>query len=236
MEERSYTILIAEDDADIIELLKLYFENAGYHVLSAENGMDAYEKLQQNPVDMVIVDVMMPKMNGFELTKKIREKYNLPILILSAKDQDADKILGLDIGADDYLTKPFNPLEVVARVNSNLRRFYRLNEQVKPQNETDVLQVGDLSLHTDTLQLFRGKEEIFITPTEYRILRMLMEHPGHVFTKVQIYENIKGEYFESDDNTMMVHISKLREKIEEDSKNPKYLKTVRGLGYKMEKL
>ena len=236
MEEKKYTILIAEDDPDIVELLKLYLENANYTVLAAEDGVSAYELLQQNAVDLAILDIMMPRMNGFELTKKIRETKNLPILILSAKDQDADKILGLDMGADDYLTKPFNPLEVVARVNSNLRRFYHLNEQQKTSADEKVLRVGDLELHTDTLQLFRSEEEIFLTPTEYRILAMLMEHPGHVFTKVQIYEKIKGEYFESDDNTMMVHVSKLREKIEEDSKNPKYLKTVRGLGYKMEKL
>ncbi len=236
MEEKKYTILVAEDDPDIVELLKLYLENAGYMVLSAEDGMAAYELLQKNPVDLAILDIMMPRMNGFELTKKIRETKNLPILILSAKDQDEDKILGLDMGADDYLTKPFNPLEVVARVNSNLRRFYHLNEQQKASSKERVLHVGELALHTDTLQLFKNEEEIFLTPTEYRILAMLMEHPGHVFTKVQIYEKIKGEYFESDDNTMMVHVSKLREKIEEDSKNPKYLKTVRGLGYKMEKL
>lgn len=236
MENKVYTILIAEDDADIVELLKLYLENAKYRVIAAEDGVAAYELLQQQSPDLAIIDIMMPRMNGYELTKKIRSKNNIPIIILSAKNADSDKILGLDLGADDYLTKPFNPLEVVARVNSNLRRFYQLNESVGEQTEKKVLTVGDLHLHTDTLQLFRGEEEISVTPTEYKILAMLMEHPGHVFTKVQIYENINGEYFESDDNTMMVHISKLREKIEKDSKDPRYLKTVRGLGYKMEKL
>ena len=236
MEDKVYTILIAEDDADIVELLKLYLENAKYRVITAEDGVAAYELLERQPADLAIIDIMMPRMNGYELTKKIRSKNNIPIIILSAKNADSDKILGLDLGADDYLTKPFNPLEVVARVNSNLRRFFQLNEPVTEQVEKKVLTVGDLHLHTDTLQLFRGEEEIPVTPTEYKILAMLMEHPGHVYTKVQIYESIKGEYFESDDNTMMVHISKLREKIEEDSKNPRYLKTVRGLGYKMEKL
>ncbi|MCR4999419.1 MAG: response regulator transcription factor [Lachnospiraceae bacterium] len=236
MEDKVYTILIAEDDADIVELLKLYLENAKYRVITAEDGVAAYELLERQPADLAIIDIMMPRMNGYELTKKIRSKNNIPIIILSAKNADSDKILGLDLGADDYLTKPFNPLEVVARVNSNLRRFFQLNEPVTEQVEKKVLTVGDLHLHTDTLQLFRGEDEIPVTPTEYKILAMLMEHPGHVYTKVQIYESIKGEYFESDDNTMMVHISKLREKIEEDSKNPRYLKTVRGLGYKMEKL
>lgn len=236
MDERVYTILIAEDDADIVELLKLYLENAGYRVLSAPDGMAAYELLQRSDVDLAILDIMMPRMNGYELTKKIRCSNNIPIIILSAKNADSDKILGLDLGADDYLSKPFNPLEVVARVNSNLRRFYHLNDAAAVVEDSKVLQVGELALHTGSLQLFKNGEEISVTPTEYKILAMLMEHPGHVFTKVQIYENIKGEYFDSDDNTMMVHISKLREKIEEDSKNPRYLKTVRGLGYKMEKL
>ena len=236
MDEKVYTILIAEDDTDIVELLKLYLENACYRVLAAPDGMAAYELLQQTDVDLAILDIMMPRMNGYELTKKIRCSNNIPIIILSAKNADSDKILGLDLGADDYLAKPFNPLEVVARVNSNLRRFYHLNDVTVTVEAEKVLQVGELTLHTDSLQLFKNDVEIPVTPTEYKILAMLMEHPGHVFTKVQIYENIKGEYFESDDNTMMVHISKLREKIEEDSKNPKYLKTVRGLGYKMEKV
>ena len=236
MDEKVYTILIAEDDTDIVELPKLYLENAGYRVLAAPDGMAAYELLQQTDVDLAILDIMMPRMNGYELTKKIRCSNNIPIIILSAKNADSDKILGLDLGADDYLAKPFNPLEVVARVNSNLRRFYHLNDVTVTVEAEKVLQVGELTLHTDSLQLFKNDVEIPVTPTEYKILAMLMEHPGHVFTKVQIYENIKGEYFESDDNTMMVHISKLREKIEEDSKNPKYLKTVRGLGYKMEKV
>ncbi|MBQ2579295.1 MAG: response regulator transcription factor, partial [Lachnospiraceae bacterium] len=196
---------------------------------------EAYDLLQHNDVDLALLDIMMPRMNGYELTKKIRENNNIPIIILSAKNQDSDKILGLDLGADDYLAKPFNPLEVVARVNSNLRRFYRLNDATTENTASKILRMGDLELHGDSLQLFRNGEEIPLTPTEYKILAMLMEHPGHVFTKVQIYENVKGEYFESDDNTMMVHISKLREKIEEDSKNPRYLKTVRGLGYKIEK-
>lgn len=233
MGEKQYTILIAEDDEDIMEILKLYLENAGYRVLYAPDGMEAWHQLQSNPVDLAILDIMMPRMNGYELTRRIREQHNLPILILSAKNQDSDKILGLDLGADDYLTKPFNPLELVARVRSNLRRFYHLNENA-PQHAL-VLQVGELVLDTQTLTLTKNGEQIPLTPTEYKIMAMLMQSPGRVFTKVQIYENINGEYFENDDNTMMVHMSKLRDKIEADSKNPVYLKTVRGLGYKLER-
>lgn len=228
------TILIAEDDEDIIELLKLYMENAGYRVISADNGLDAYQLLEKERPDLAILDIMMPGMNGYELTKKIREEHCIPILILSAKNQDSDKILGLDLGADDYMTKPFNPLEIVARVKSNLRRFYHLNEN-NGSFRDGILKVGELELDTRTLVFTKSGKEIPLTPTEYKIVAMLMENPGRVYTKVQIYENINGEYFENDDNTMMVHISKLREKIEDDSKKPLYLKTVRGLGYKIEK-
>lgn len=228
------TILIAEDDEDIVELLTLYMENAGYRVVSVGNGLEAYRLLDTVKPDLAILDIMMPGMNGYELTKKIREDHNIPILILSAKNQDSDKILGLDLGADDYMTKPFNPLEIVARVKSNLRRFYHLNESSSGGKE-GRLKVGELELDTRTLVFTKSGKEIPLTPTEYKIIAMLMENPGRVFTKVQIYESINGEYFENDDNTMMVHISKLREKMEEDSKNPVYLKTVRGLGYKIEK-
>lgn len=233
MEEEKYTVLIAEDDLDIIEVLKLYLENVGYKVVSAENGISAYQLFCQEKIDLALIDIMMPGMNGYELTKKIREKWNIPILILSAKIQDSDKILGLDLGADDYIAKPFNPLEIVARVKSNLRRFYHLNDGTIQENAT--LMVGELELNIQTVTLQKNGQEIFLTPTEYKILLFLMKNPGRVYTKLQIYEHIKGEYFESDDNTMMVHISKLREKIEEDSKNPRYLKTVRGIGYKIER-
>ena len=160
-------------------------------MLAAGDGVEAYDLLQHNDVDLALLDIMMPRMNGYELTKKIRENNNIPIIILSAKNQDSDKILGLDLGADDYLAKPFNPLEVVARVNSNLRRFYRLNDATTENTASKILRMGDLELHGDSLQLFRNGEEIPLTPTEYKILAMLMEHPGHVFTKVQIYENVK---------------------------------------------
>lgn len=228
----NYKILVAEDDEDIVELLTLYLSNEGYEVLAANNGEDALRIAKETRVDLAVLDIMMPKMNGYELTKKLREVSNLPILILSAKNQDSDKILGLGLGADDYLTKPFNPLEIIARVKAALRRFYDFGAGAAAP--ADRLCVGELTLDTATCTLFREGTEIALTPTEYKILALLMKSPGRIFTKVQIYENINGEYFENDDNTMMVHISKLRDKLEEDPRNPRYIKTVRGLGYKIE--
>ena len=230
----AYKVLIAEDDMDIQEVLRLYLENAGYKVLSAYDGRRAYEMINAEKPDLAIFDIMMPEMNGFELTKRVRIGSSIPIIILSAMNADSDKILGLDIGADDYITKPFNPLEVVARVQSNLRRKYKLDNTIDDDGG-ELLRVGDLVLDTRKFILTKNDEEIQLTPTEYKILATLMEKPGRVFTKAQIYERINGEYFENDDNTMMVHISKLREKLGDDSKNPRYLKTVRGLGYKIEK-
>lgn len=228
----NYKILVAEDDEDIVELLTLYLSNEGYEILSAYNGEDALRIAKETKVDLAVLDIMMPKMNGYELTKKLREVSNLPILILSAKNQDSDKILGLGLGADDYLTKPFNPLEIIARVKAALRRFYDLGAGAA--TSTDRLCVGDLVLDTSTCTLWKNDTEISLTPTEYKILALLMKSPGRIFTKVQIYESINGEYFENDDNTMMVHISKLRDKLEEDPRSPRYIKTVRGLGYKIE--
>lgn len=230
-----YNILVTEDEREIAELIKLYLENEDYTVFCAENGTEALKLLEQQPMDMAVLDIMMPGMDGYELTKRIREKSNLPILILSAKTESCDKIKGLNLGADDYMTKPFDPLEVVARVNSALRRFYRLNGEAEQKAEKHILKVGDLILDTQTLALKKSGEEIFLTPMEYKILALFMKNPGTIFTKVQIYENICGEYVESDDNTIMVHISNLREKIEENPKSPQYIKTIRGVGYKIEK-
>ena len=228
-------IMIAEDDPDIVELLRLYLDNAGFSVCYAYDGLSALKLFEEERPDIVIADIMMPGINGFELTKRIRETSGVPIIILSAKKLDSDKILGLDIGADDYVTKPFNPLEIIARVKANLRRVNKLGNIETAEERTDIIRIGDLALDTKALTLAKNGEDISLTPTEYKILAILMESPGRVFTRVQIYERINGEYFESDDNTMMVHISKLREKIEDDSKKPRYLKTIRGLGYKFEK-
>lgn len=221
------SILIAEDDDDIRSLLRLYLEGEGYRVLEAPDGAAALRLAREESPDMAVLDVMMPEMNGFELTQALRKYSDIPILILSAKSQDNDKILGLNLGADDYIAKPFNPVEIVARVKAQLRRANRTTDS--------TLTVRDLTLDTASFQLWKDGRQILLTPMEYKILAMLMRSPGRIFTKIQLYEGAIGTYFEGDDNTMMVHISKLREKIEDDPKNPRYIITVRGLGYKIEK-
>ena len=221
------SILIAEDDGDIRALLRLYLESEGYHVLEADNGAQALTLAREESPDMAILDVMMPQLNGYELTRALRKFSEIPILILSAKSQDSDKILGLNLGADDYIAKPFNPVEIVARVKAQLRRATR--------EGSATLTVRDLTLDTSSFQLTKGGKPISLTPMEYKILALLMRSPGRIFTKIQLYEGAVGSYFEGDDNTMMVHISKLREKIEDDPRDPRYIITVRGLGYKIEK-
>lgn len=234
----NYKILVAEDDKDIVELLKLYLENERYEVLEANNGEEALKVIEENKIDLAVLDIMMPKLNGYEVTKSIRKNSGIPILILSAKNLDSDKILGLDLGADDYIAKPFNPLEVIARIKSLLRRCYSLSTQIQDNKSEDegILKVGSLTLNTVTVMVTKGDEEIALTPSEYKILKTFMKSPGRVYTKVQIGEIIKGDYFTIDDNGIMVHISRLREKIEDDPKNPVYIKTVRGVGYKIEKI
>lgn len=218
-------ILIAEDDRDIRELLKLYLESEGYLVLEAENGKQALETAQKQRPDLAILDIMMPEMSGLDLTRRLREKTMMPILILSARDQDHDKILGLNLGADDYMTKPFNPLELVARVRALLRRS---------SSRPDVLKAGELCLDFSAHTLMKGNRQIQLTPMEYKILSILMRSPGRIYTKVQLYEAVCGEYFENDENTIMVHISRIREKVEDDPKRPVHIITVRGVGYKFE--
>lgn len=219
-------ILIAEDDADIRDLLKLYLESEGYQVLCAENGRMAMEMTMEQFPSLAIVDIMMPELNGLDLTRQLRERTTMPILILSARDQDHDKILGLNIGADDYMTKPFNPLEVVARVRALLRRTGAV---------PDVVKAGDFLLDISAHSLLKRGQPVTLTPMEYKILQVMMKAPGRIFTKVQLYENVCGDYFESDDNTIMVHISRIRDKIEDDPKKPVHIITVRGVGYKFEK-
>ncbi len=233
-----YRILVAEDDKDIAEFIKLYLVNEGYEAVLARDGLLAYDEALKQKIDLAVVDIMLPKMNGFDLIKKIRENSNIPIVILSAKNQDSDKILGLDLGADDYLTKPFNPLELIARIKSNIRRYYSLGSQAgaEKEKETHIWRVGDLLLDEEAVTLTKAGEVITITPTEYKMLALFMKSPGKVFTKMQIYQAVNGECYVNDDNTLMVHISNLRDKIEENSREPKYIKNIRGIGYKIEKL
>ena len=222
----SFNILLAEDDEDIVKLLKLYLENEGFSTFWAKDGVEATEIFDKQKIDLALVDIMMPRMNGYELTKYIRQKSNVPIIILSAAQLDSDKILGLNLGADDYMVKPFNPLELIARINANLRRFYKLG---------NAQEDGDGKITIGELTLEKNGTPVNLTATEFKILALLMKSPGRVFTKMQIYEEVNGDYYANDDNTMMVHISNLRDKIEDDPKNPRYIKTLRGLGYKVEK-
>lgn len=230
-------ILIAEDDADIVELLSLYLTGEGYTVFSAENGLQALERIGSTKIDLAILDIMMPEMNGYDVLKRIRESHNFPVIMLSAKELDTDRILGLNLGADAYLTKPFNPLEVVAYVKSALRRYYdlRASEPVdRSPGEEHALVVGELELDLLKFILRKRGRIVPLTPAEMKIVVKLMSAPGRVYTKAQLYACIGGEFYESDDNTMMVHISNIRSKIEDDPSNPRYIKTVRGLGYKIE--
>lgn len=224
-----YTVLIADDETEIRNLLRLYLENEHYRVLEAEDGLQALELMKTNQVDMCILDIMMPRLDGYHVLQEIRKSNNLPVMILSAKDADSEKILGLNLGADDYLAKPFNPLEAVARVNSHIRRYYRLGAEVMPGSR---LTVGDLSLDVDTCTMKKGEQGIVLTSIELRIMELFMKNPGKVFTKQQLYEQGWGEDYFVADNNIMVCISKLRAKLDEDPN--RYIKTIRGLGYRME--
>lgn len=228
----SYKILIADDEPEIRNLLRLYLENEHYEVIEAEDGQQALSLLHRHKPDLCILDIMMPKMDGFHVLQEIRKESNVPVMILSAKDADSEKILGLNLGADDYLAKPFNPLEAVARVNSNIRRFYALGTSGADGGKK-VLQVRDLTLDEESCVLKKGEETIELTSVEYRIMALFMEHPGKVFTKQQIYEQGWGEEYVVADNNIMVCISKLRGKLDEDPSA--YIRTIRGLGYRLEK-
>lgn len=220
-------ILIAEDEADIRNILKLYLESEGLEVVQAQDGEQALRMAQQEMPDLILLDVMMPNMDGFAVTQALRQYSQVPILILSARSQDADKILGLNLGADDYIAKPFNALEVVARVKAHLRR--------SQQGAASVINVNGLSLNAETCTVTKEGTLLALTPTEYKLLSVFMRSPGRIFTKVQLSEAVNGEYFESDENTIMVHISKLRDKIEDNPRKPARLVTIRGLGYRFEK-
>ncbi len=225
-----YTILVADDEKEIRELLRLYLENSGYKVVEAEDGQQALDLLRSQKIDLCLLDIMMPKKDGYHVLQELRKESNIPVMILSAKDADSEKILGLNLGADDYMAKPFNPLEAVARVNSNIRRFYALGTSSMAKEE---LKVKDLTLDLDACEFKRGDEIIELTSVEYKIMELFMKHPGKVFTKQQIYEYGWGEEFIVADNNIMVCISKLRDKLSEDPSA--YIKTIRGLGYRLEK-
>lgn len=227
------TILIVDDEKEIRDLIEIYLANEGYETLKATNGVEALEMADKNHVDLIILDIMMPKKDGIQACMELRKTKNMPVIMLSAKTQDMDKILGLTSGADDYLTKPFNPLELIARVKSQLRRYYTLNSE-KPRNE-NILVLDDIVINISTREVKKGNDLIKLTKTEFDMLEYMTRNTGIVLSVEKIYENVWKEEFLGSENTVMVHIRKLREKIEDDPRNPRYIKTVWGVGYKVEK-
>ena len=228
-------ILVCDDDREIVEAIDIYLTQEGHEVLKAYDGEEALKVLKDQEVDLLVIDVMMPRLDGIRATLKIREENNIPIIILSAKSEDADKILGLNVGADDYVTKPFNPLELVARVKSQLRRYTQLGSTDANKNEA-VYTTGGLMVNDDLKEVSVDGEPVKMTPIEYNILLLLVKNQGKVFSIDQIYENIWNEDAIGVDNTVAVHIRHIREKIEINPKEPRYLKVVWGIGYKIEKL
>ena len=230
-----YRILVCDDDKEIVEAIEIYLTQEGYNVLKAYDGEEALKVLKKENVDLLVIDVMMPRLDGIRATLKIREENSLPIIILSAKSEDADKILGLNVGADDYVTKPFNPLELVARVKSQIRRYTKLGSTVVDTKKS-VYTVGGLTIDDDLKEVTVDGETVKLTPIEYNILLLLVKNQGKVFSIDQIYESIWNEDAIGADNTVAVHIRHIREKIEINPKEPRYLKVVWGVGYKIEKL
>ena len=228
-------ILVVDDDREIVDAIEIYLQNEGYQILKAYDGLEALSIIAEEDVDLIIIDVMMPRLDGIRATMKIRVDKNIPIIILSAKSEDADKILGLNIGADDYITKPFNHLELVARVKSHLRRWNLMNDPAKDESKGSILRTGGLELNLDTKEAYIDGENVKLTPIEFRIIEFLMRNQGKVFSIKQIYETVWDEPYYNSDNTVAVHIRRIREKIEINPKEPRYLKVVWGIGYKIER-
>ncbi len=227
-----YTVLVCDDDIAILDSVEIYLKLEGYNVLRAENGRQALEQVKNNEVHCVVLDIMMPGLDGLQATLKLREKHNIPIILLSAKSEDTDKITGLSFGADDYVTKPFNPLELMARVKSQIRRYTALGSLEKKEG---VITTGGLSLDTLAKELTVDGEPIKLTATEYGIMNVLMQNLGRVLSTGQIYEAVWDEPAYNTEKTVTVHIRRIREKLEINPKDPKYLKVVWGIGYKIEK-
>lgn len=229
-----YNVLVCDDDKEIVEAIEIYLTKEGYNVLKAYDGVEAIEQLERNDIQLLLIDVMMPRLDGLRATLKIRKNSSIPIIILSAKSEDSDKIIGLDVGADDYITKPFNPLELTARVKSQLRRYTKLGTIAEVKSNTYI--VGGLEIDDDCKKVTVDGEEVKLTPIEYNILLFLTKNAGRVFNIDQIYENVWDEEAIAADNTVAVHIRHIREKIEINPKEPRYLKVVWGIGYKVEKM
>ncbi|SHK20383.1 DNA-binding response regulator, OmpR family, contains REC and winged-helix (wHTH) domain [Hathewaya proteolytica DSM 3090] len=233
----AYNILVVEDEKDIRDAIGIYLGNQGYNVFKAGNGIEGLEILEKQEVHLAIVDVMMPRMDGLAFTMKLREEFTFPVIILSAKSEDIDKIMGLNIGADDYVTKPFQPLELLARVNSQLRRYTKymnIKDDILKEENNNVIDAGGLEINLSTKEVFVDGESVKITPIEFKILQLLMSNIGRVFSADEIYERVWNERAVNTD-TVMVHVRNIREKIEIDVKKPRYLKVVWGVGYKIER-
>ncbi|MDD4112030.1 MAG: response regulator transcription factor [Herbinix sp.] len=229
----SYNILVVEDDREILDGIGIYLNNQGYNVFKAQNGIEGLEIIEKEEIHLAVVDIMMPKMDGITMTMRLREHYEFPVIMLTAKSEEIDKVTGLNIGADDYVTKPFAPMELIARVNSQLRRYMKY-KNIAEKDEENVYIVGGLELNENTVQVTVDGKEVKMTPLEFKILNLLMKHPSQVFSADEIYERVWNEQPVGTD-TIMVHVRNIREKIEINPKNPKYLKVVWGVGYKIEK-
>lgn len=227
-----FDVLVCDDDHDIVDAIATYLKMEGYNPIKAYDGLQVLEILAERNVHLLIMDIMMPKLDGIETTSRIRKTFNIPIILVSAKSEDFDKIMGLSFGADDYVTKPFNPLELMARVKSQLRRYTNLGSLLVEEN---LLKSGGLTLNMETKEVKVEDELVSVTPTEYKIIHLLIKNPGRVFSIQEIYENVWNEDAIGAENTVAVHIRRIREKLEINPKDPKYLKVVWGIGYKIEK-
>ena len=232
-----YRVLVVEDDKEIRDGIEIYLKSQGYEVLKAADGVEGLEVIYNNEIHLAIVDVMMPRKDGIQMVMEMRKNYEFPVIMLSAKSEEVDKILGLNMGADDYVTKPFTPLELLARVNSQLRRYSRYLEKIKTSSESEdhIYRIGGLELNEEKVELKVDDVVVKLTPMEYKILLLLMKNPGRVYSADEIYERVWNEKAINSD-TIMVHIRNIREKIEVDPKKPNYLKVVWGVGYKIEKI
>lgn len=228
-----YNVLVCDDERDIVSALQIYLESDGYNVLSAFNGREAIDLAQKNEIHLILMDIMMPEMDGITAMVKLRESSNVPVILLTAKSEDTDKILGLNVGADDYITKPFNPVEMLARVRSQIRRYTKLGGSVIAMGD-DVISIGGISLNDVSKIVTVDSEEVSLTPTEYEILKLLMQNKGRVMSQKEIYENVRKEMAFGAENTIAVHIRHLREKIEINPSEPRYIKVVWAHGYKFE--
>ena len=232
-----YNILVVDDDREIVKAIEIYLKREGYNVIKAYDGIEAMNSLKENEIHLVILDIMMPNQDGLTTLEKIRKNCSIPVILLSAKSEDYDKISGLEIGADDYITKPFNPLELVARVNSNIRRYVKFGSIKQTESSGDkIYSSGDLILNDDTKKVTVDGKEIKLTATEYNILKFLLKNKGKVYSISEIYENVWNEDSFAAENIIAVHIRHIREKIEINPKEPKYLKVIWGIGYKIENL